>query len=189
MRAATAWFDRGLWRLVVVNGGLLICLAPVPGVVRVIVSSLVLAALAMFIPLMFRAIRAAVRADVNSKRRSRPHRRPPPRIGPEPGIFAPGRLVAGIATLLLAVSIGVAVDPSAAGWSRLAAPASAPADPEGPFAGSGCDCADGSHDDGSRRARDMSFPHRPSACPPATAGHRVGQRRHQEPTTSPSPVP
>ena len=27
--------DRGLWRLVVVNGGLLICLAPVPGVVRI----------------------------------------------------------------------------------------------------------------------------------------------------------
>ena len=154
MRAHRMVRPRGLWRLVVVNG-LLICLAPVPGVVRVIVSSLVLAALAMFIPLMFRAIRAAVRARREleaSVEAATAAATKPPRIGPEPGIFAPGRLVAGIATLLLAVSIGVAVDPSAAGfghgWRHRHV---GPSRPEGPLRGFRCDRADGSHDDGPRR--------------------------------------
>ena len=162
VRAATAWFDRGgLWRLVVVNGGLLICLAPVPGVVRVIVSSLVLAALAMFIPLMFRAIREAVRARREleaSVEAATAAATKPPRIGPEPGIFAPGRLVAGIATLLLAVSIGVAVDPSAAGLVTAGGTGtSAPADPKAPFAGSGAIAPTGATTTVRVEARDMSF--------------------------------
>ena len=63
VRAATAAFDRWwVWRVVVVNSGLLLCLLPVPGTVRVTVSAVVLGALAVFIPLLLGAVRAAVAA-------------------------------------------------------------------------------------------------------------------------------
>ncbi len=63
VRAAQAWLDRGaLWRVTVVNLGLLVCLLPVPGAVRVAVSVLVLATLVAFLPLLMRAVRAAVEA-------------------------------------------------------------------------------------------------------------------------------
>ena len=63
VRAASAWLDRGaLWRVTVVNLGLLVCLLPSPSAVRVAVSVLVLGALVAFLPLLLRAIRAAVAA-------------------------------------------------------------------------------------------------------------------------------
>ena len=52
VRAASAWLDRAaLWRVTVVNLGLLICLLPSPSAVRVAVSVLVLGALVAFLPL------------------------------------------------------------------------------------------------------------------------------------------
>ena len=63
VRAGARWFDRwGTARLVTINVGLLLCLLPVPSIVRVIVSLLVVAALAAFIPLMILGIRASSRA-------------------------------------------------------------------------------------------------------------------------------
>ena len=63
VRAAQAELDRGaLWRVTVVNLGLLVCLLPIPDAVRVAVSVLVLVALAVFLPLLMRAVRAAVAA-------------------------------------------------------------------------------------------------------------------------------
>ena len=63
VRAATAVFDRWwVWRVVVVNAGLLLGLLPVPGTVRVTVSVVVLGALAVFVPLLLGAVRAAVAA-------------------------------------------------------------------------------------------------------------------------------
>ncbi len=63
VRAAQAELDRGaLWRVTVVNLGLLVCLLPIPDAVRVAVSVLVLVALAVFLPLLVRAVRAAVAA-------------------------------------------------------------------------------------------------------------------------------
>ena len=63
VRAAQAELDRGaLWRVTVVNLGLLVCLLPIPSAVRVAVSVLVLVALATFLPLLMRAVRAAVAA-------------------------------------------------------------------------------------------------------------------------------
>ena len=63
VRAASAWLDRAaLWRVTVVNLGLLICLLPSPSAVRVAVSVLVLGALVAFLPLLLRSIGAAVAA-------------------------------------------------------------------------------------------------------------------------------
>ncbi len=124
VRAGQAWFDRlGTARLVVVNVGLLLCLLPVPGVVRVVVSVLVLVALAAFVPLMLGGVRAAVRARRQVEAaRLRGERPSPADPAPEPGrpdrlpsVWSGGQLVAALSALVLAVSVGVAVDPAAAG--------------------------------------------------------------------------
>ena len=63
VRAASAWLDRGaVWRVTVVNLGLVLCLLPSPSAVRVGTSALVLVALVAFLPLLLRAIRAATTA-------------------------------------------------------------------------------------------------------------------------------
>ena len=128
VRAATAAFERWwVWRVVVVNSGLLLCLLPVPGTVRVTVSAVVLGALAVFIPLLLGAVRAAVAArrrllaEVAAGRSSAPSEAStvpagdpaPPADGSGPALTA--QLVAAVASLALAVSLGVAADPSAAG--------------------------------------------------------------------------
>ncbi|MEO7420843.1 MAG: multicopper oxidase domain-containing protein, partial [Ornithinibacter sp.] len=115
VRAGSAWFNRAaVWRVTVVNLGLVVSLL-VTGWVRVAASVLVLGALAAFIPLMFGAIRAAVaarRALLASvaepgSRRSR--------LEPEPRVWSAGQLVAGVASVALAVTLGVAADPAAVG--------------------------------------------------------------------------
>ncbi len=141
VRAGSAWFDRyAVWRLVVVNLGLALCLLPVPSVVRVIVSTLVLVALVAFIPLMLAAVRAAVaarRSLVEGVAAAAKAGHRPARIGPEPRVFSSGQLVGGLATLLLATSVGIAVDPAAAGFVTAAGSSvAAPADPAAPLAGS-----------------------------------------------------
>src|SRR5699024_2057666 len=58
VRAGQAWFDRwAATRLVVVNAGLALFLLPVPSLVRVTLSVVVLVALAVFVPLMLAGIR------------------------------------------------------------------------------------------------------------------------------------
>ncbi|MGO0575947.1 multicopper oxidase domain-containing protein [Ornithinimicrobium panacihumi] len=132
VRAGQAWFDR--WataRLVTINGGLLLCLLPIPSWVRVIVSVLVLVALAAFLPLMLRGIAAAVVAkrEVEAAR-ARGER--PAGATPSPGlahgqpdhlpsIWSGGQLVAALSALALATSIGIGLDPAAAGLSGLSA--------------------------------------------------------------------
>jgi len=129
VRASQGWLDRhGAARLLLVNGGLLLCLAPVPSWVRVAVSVVVLAALAMFIPLLLTAIVAAIRA----RRRERDDSSTSPssagRAGPDrmPSIWTSGQLITAVATLALAVAVGVGVDPSSTG-----APAAASVEPTG----------------------------------------------------------
>ncbi|GGK72382.1 multicopper oxidase domain-containing protein [Ornithinimicrobium pekingense] len=126
VRAGQAWFDRwGTARLVVVNGGLLLCLLPVPSIVRVILSVLVVLALAAFVPLMLGGIHAAVRArkevEAARARGERPAGSSPtpgtPAGEPDrmPSVWSGGQLVAAVSALVLAVSVGVALDPAAAG--------------------------------------------------------------------------
>jgi nitrite reductase (NO-forming) len=110
VRAANLVLDRGApLRLVLTNGGLVLCALAVPSVVRVLASILVLVSLASVLPLIVLAVRASRRtktgaspaADVAS--RSRP-------TGQVAGLAG-----AAIAALALAVAAGVAVDPVAVG--------------------------------------------------------------------------
>jgi nitrite reductase (NO-forming) len=62
VRSAGLAMDRwGAARIVVVNGGLVVALLPVPSAVRTVVSALVAATLAMFIPVLVVAVLDAVR--------------------------------------------------------------------------------------------------------------------------------
>ncbi|GEL20803.1 multicopper oxidase domain-containing protein [Pseudonocardia asaccharolytica] len=114
VRAANTEFERaGALRITVINGGLLVCVLPVPSVVRVLCSVLVLVGLAAFLPLMFRGMRASRRIKVNP---------PPPstrkdRAGPAVGAVAGrrGGLATGLTIVVLAVAAGVAADPTALG--------------------------------------------------------------------------
>ncbi|TKJ32170.1 multicopper oxidase domain-containing protein [Blastococcus sp. CCUG 61487] len=118
VRAVNEVLDRGgALRIAVVNAGLLVCVLPVPSLVRVLASMLVLAGLAAFVPLLFLAIRAGRRA----------RREPEPPSGLPPGRPAgqvAGLAATGVAVVLVAVAAGVAVDPSALAEVRaMSAPA------------------------------------------------------------------
>jgi nitrite reductase (NO-forming) len=63
LRGTQARMDRGnALRVVPVNAGLVVCLLPVPGEVRMLVAALVLAAFAAFVPLLVSAVLYAIRA-------------------------------------------------------------------------------------------------------------------------------
>ncbi|HET6652063.1 MAG TPA: multicopper oxidase domain-containing protein [Nocardioides sp.] len=123
VRAANAALDRGgALRVVTVNAGLLVCALPVPATVRVVVSVLVLGGLASFLPLLVVAIRASRRARVG------PGVGATPRTGPPPGRpqgQVSGLAVTGLATVALAVAVGVALDPAALAGGRVGVAASA----------------------------------------------------------------
>ncbi|RBY77200.1 copper oxidase [Geodermatophilus sp. TF02-6] len=116
VRAANTVLDRGgPLRIAVVNAGLLVCVLPVPSVVRVGASALVLAGLGAFVPLLFLAIGASRRARAGDAGPGGgavggPH---PPTTAARPRGQAAGLAVAGLAAVALVVAAGVAVDPSA----------------------------------------------------------------------------
>lgn len=113
IRAARAWVDRwAVLRLALVNGGLVLSLLPVPSVVRVLTTTLVLAGYAVFVPLLLLGIKASLAA-----RKAPPEAvRSPERVGPQlSSVWSSGQLVAGIAALALAVAAGVVVDPAGGG--------------------------------------------------------------------------
>jgi len=137
VRLAGLAMDRwGAARIVVVNGGLIVALLPVPSAVRAVVSTLVVATLAMFIPVLVVAVLGAVRSmrgpqeQVEQAAQSapvaqlgevaQPARPAPPAARPPGGSRATarprnGQLVGGFLALLLAISLGVFADPAAAG--------------------------------------------------------------------------
>jgi len=120
-RAANLELDRGgALRVAVTNAGVLVFLLPSPSAVKVVVSALVLGALAAFLPLMFRALVAArrsqqapVRAEPGTRSRG-----PAPVAADRPKGQRTGLAAVGIALVVLAVSTGVALDPSALGGTR-----------------------------------------------------------------------
>ena len=124
VRAGQAWFDRwALWRLVVVNAGLLLWLLPAPSWVRVTVSSLVVLALALFLPLLVQGAKASARA-----RRELATEGPCPAGRPaewERRLWSGGQAIAAVTALVLALTVGVGVDPSAVGLPTAAAAPSA----------------------------------------------------------------
>ena len=115
VRAGNTVLDRGAAaRVVLVNAGLLVCLLPVPTLVRVLSSMLVLGGLASFLPLLFLAMRAVrkAKAEPPAPPASRP-RGPAPVAGARPRGQVTGMAATGLAAVVLAVAVGVAVDPAA----------------------------------------------------------------------------
>jgi nitrite reductase (NO-forming) len=113
LRGTQARMDIGnALRVVLVNGGLVVCLLPVPGEVRVLVGALVLAAFAAFLPLLFSAVLYAVRA----KRLVLLGARDPAALKkhvPEEAATTRGRhtrqALAGLALIVLAMAAGYAL--------------------------------------------------------------------------------
>ncbi|TFD33028.1 multicopper oxidase domain-containing protein [Cryobacterium cryoconiti] len=119
-KATTLELERGgLFRAIVVNGGLVLYLLPVPSLVKVTVSLLVVGALASFLVLMTRALRQNRRL-----RRATDATVPPSPASPPVAVSPPrrtGPTVTAVGALLLAVTLGIALDPSAAGIPSIGA--------------------------------------------------------------------
>lgn len=119
MRERNTRVDRALApRLVVLNGALVACVLPTTSAVRVVASVLVLIAVAWTAALLADSLRSRSRITADD--------------GPALTLQAAGTArrsggaVVGLATVLLAVAVGVAVDPAAVGAGAVsAAPASA----------------------------------------------------------------
>ncbi len=113
VRTARAWVDTwGAWRLVVINAGLALYLVAQASWVRVTVSSLILMALVLFLPLLYKGVKAAT--AVTQQAGEAPAGRA---IAPDTrrSFWARNQIVAAVAALVLAVTAGVAVDPASAG--------------------------------------------------------------------------
>ena len=115
VRAASAWVDKwALVRLVVINGGVIVSLLPVPSIVRVLTTALVLTAYGMFVPLLGLAIRASIRARKAAESRGRDV--PVPRTDlKRRSVWSSGQFVGGASALAFVVCLGVLADPAAAG--------------------------------------------------------------------------
>ena len=104
VRAANGALDSaGALRVALANVGLVWCVLPVPSVVRVVASVLVLGALASFVPLLLLAVRLRHRGTAAEAAGVRPR-------GQVTGLTA-----VGVALAVLAVAVGGAVDPAALG--------------------------------------------------------------------------
>jgi nitrite reductase (NO-forming) len=127
VRAANDVLARGgALRIALVNAGLLVCLLPVPPIVRVLASALVLGGLAAFLPLMMLAMRASRRAKAAPAPTTRWRGPDAPPRGRNVGHAA-----IGLAAVVLAVAVGVALDPQALQVSANARAASAGVVPTG----------------------------------------------------------
>ncbi|MGN6131793.1 MAG: multicopper oxidase domain-containing protein [Nocardioidaceae bacterium] len=133
IRAANTALDRGgALRIVMVNTGLLVCLLPVPSVVRVLSSALVLVGLAAFVPLLFVAMRASRRAKATPAPVPPAGRRGPAPVAAErPRGQLAGLAATGLVAVVLAVAVGVAVDPAALAGAGHPASAAAGVAPTG----------------------------------------------------------
>ena len=129
VRAGQAWFDRwALWRLLVVNGGLWVWLLPTPSWVRVTVSSLVVLALVLFLPLLVRGAKASAVA----RRALALGESAPVAPAAERRLWSGSQAIAAVAALVLVVTAGVGVDPAAAGLpTAVAAPTASEVAPTG----------------------------------------------------------
>ncbi|WP_319804607.1 multicopper oxidase domain-containing protein [Nocardioides malaquae] len=121
VRATNRAVDAGSsFRVVATNAGIVVCALPgVPSLVRVITSLLVVGVMAAFVPILLRAIAVSVRtrragdsggdtAGVND-----PAHSPAPPDGARPAGQRTGLAAAGLATVMLCVAAGAALDPAA----------------------------------------------------------------------------
>lgn len=108
--AAIAVLERGApWRISMANVALLVCVLPVPSLVRVATSVLALVAYGAFLPLLVRAVWLAQR---NSGVPSKPGRPEPVPLPRRLGVAA-----AGFAVVVLTAAASIAADPSSLGIS------------------------------------------------------------------------
>lgn len=119
VRGTQALLERGnALRAVLINLGLVVCVLPVPSLVRVLVSMLVLGAFAAFLPLLVAAVLYARRAK-RAARQVGPDPAPVSRHEPEAATLVRGRhtglAAVALASVVLAVAGGVALDPAALG--------------------------------------------------------------------------
>lgn len=143
VRAGQAWFNKaGAFRLVAINGGLLLWLLPTPSWVKVTGSLLALGAATAFLPLMILGLRASIaaRRELARQREAAASQAEPAESGREaatqlgqapthqpverPNIFTAGQLIAGLTALATAVVVGVGLDPAASGATEAPAAAS-----------------------------------------------------------------
>ena len=111
VRAGQRWFNAGAgFRLVAINGGLLLWLAPTPSWVKVAGSLLALCAAGAFLPIMIAGIRASVTARWMIATGGEPAE-----VKPRPPVGSAGQLIAGVAALVAVAVVGVGIDPQAAG--------------------------------------------------------------------------
>lgn len=112
-RRSAAELDRGAtYRVATVNLGIAAYLLPVPSFVKVLVSFLVFAVLLVFLVL-------AVRAVIVSRANAKP-RRASDAPSASVSIRRGGALTAAVATVIVTMTIGIALDPAAAGISSTA---------------------------------------------------------------------
>lgn len=110
-RRTAAELDRGgVVRVVLLNGGLAVFTADVPSAVRVLSSFVVLGALVAFLVLAGRAVAVALRAGTEAPLAAGASSSPAPSSSSRSGAA-----VVAVGVLALAVVLGVAVDPPAAG--------------------------------------------------------------------------
>lgn len=109
VRATTAALERGgPARLTLVNLSLLLCVLPVPSVVRVISSTVLLGVLVAFLTLLVTAVRTRATARTATQPATRPEARPAvPRQRPYRVL---GGVAVGVAVAVLAVAGGGAAD-------------------------------------------------------------------------------
>ncbi len=113
VRAANRDLDAGgALRVSLTNLGLIVCVLPVPSLVRAIASALVLAALACFIPVLLLAIRRRRTTSADARESA-----------PRPRGQSTGLAVVGLALVMTAVAFGGSLDPA-----RLAGPPQSAAD-------------------------------------------------------------
>ncbi|WP_246837308.1 multicopper oxidase domain-containing protein [Salinibacterium sp. UTAS2018] len=115
-RATAAELDRGaFFRVLIINAGIVLYLLPVPSLVAVVVSFVVFATLLSFLVLAIRAVRAGTNArggptvpvdaaDASARTAGAPKRHS-------------GAALLAVGTLLVATTLGIALDPASAGLS------------------------------------------------------------------------
>ncbi|WP_277455692.1 multicopper oxidase domain-containing protein [Janibacter sp. DB-40] len=110
----------GTGRVVVTNLGLALCLLATPSLVALVMAVLAGLALALALPLLVRAVRAARAAG---GRRDHPQAQHP--AGPSAPAWSRLELLTGAGIIAIGTSVGVGLDPAAAGLGRAAAPGGA----------------------------------------------------------------
>ncbi|ANP73120.1 multicopper oxidase domain-containing protein [Cryobacterium arcticum] len=119
LKATVAELDRGgLFRVIVVNGGLALSLLPISSTLTVALSMLIVATLASFLVLFTRALRANRRVRTLPLVRVAPGERPVKTERPR----ITGRMLAAATALLLTVTVGIVIDPASVGLSTVASP-------------------------------------------------------------------